>query len=141
MQREPRHPGYDLPEGIAGLDTALGLQNMAGKRGLYLAILRRYANGQREVGQQIRRALGAGERATAHRLAHTLKGVSANVGATEVQQLAFRLEQAIREGEPLESLQMRLVALELPLEGLIEALDAQLGPDPASGAHLLALAH
>jgi two-component system, sensor histidine kinase and response regulator len=139
--REPRHPGYDLPEGVAGLDTALGLANMAGKRGLYLAILRRYARGQRDVGQQIRRALGSGDRATAHRLSHTLKGLSANVGATQVQRLALALEQAIREREPLESLQVRLVALELALEGLIEALDVQLGPDPSSGAHLLSLAH
>ena len=117
----------DLPEGIAGLDTTVGLANMAGKQGLYMAILRRYVDGQREVGQQIRRALGRGDRATAHRLAHTLKGVSANIGAVRVQEQALALERAIRDGEPLENLQMRLVELELPLDGLLYSLDGQLG--------------
>jgi two-component system sensor histidine kinase/response regulator len=137
-----RHPGFDLPEGIAGLDTAVGLANMAGKTGLYMAILRRYVDGQRGIGQQIRRALGRGNRAAAHKLTHTLKGVSGNIGAIAVQQQAAALEQAIRGGEPLEALQMRLVELELPLHGLIEALEAQLanasGPPP--GYHELALA-
>ena len=137
-----RHPGFDLPEGIAGLDTALGLANMAGKAGLYMAILRRYVDGQRDIGQHIRQALGRGNRATAHKLAHTLKGVSANVGATRVQQQAAALEQAIRGGEPLEALQTRLVELELPLNDLIESLEAQLGNGggPPPGYRDLALA-
>jgi two-component system, sensor histidine kinase and response regulator len=137
-----RHPGFDLPESIAGLDTAQGLANMAGKQGLYMAILRRYVNGQRAVGQQIRRALGRGDRATAHRLAHTLKGLSANIGATQIQEQATTLERAIRDGEPLESLQMRLVELELPLDSFIESLEAQLGsPDgPPPGYRDIALA-
>jgi two-component system sensor histidine kinase/response regulator len=107
-----------------------------------MAILRRYVDGQRRIGQQIRRALGKGNRATAHKLAHTLKGISANIGATRVQQQAAVLEQAIRGGEPLEALQTRLVELELPLHGLIEALEAQLGhaSRPPPGYHELALA-
>ncbi|NPC56618.1 ATP-binding protein [Caenimonas soli] len=122
-----QYPRVDLPEDIAGLDTALGLANMAGKTGLYMAILRRYVDGQREIGSQMRRALGRGNRATAHKLAHALNGLSANIGAVHVQQQAAVLEEAIRGGEPLEALQMRLVELELPLHGLIESLEAQLG--------------
>jgi two-component system sensor histidine kinase/response regulator len=138
-----RHPGFDLPEDIAGLDTTLGLANMAGKAGLYMAILRRYVDGQRDIGQQIRHALGRGNRAAAHKLAHTLKGVSANIGATRVRQQAGALDQAIRDGEPLEALQMRLVELELPLQGLIESLEAQMGSAgarPRGGHKDLALA-
>ena len=137
-----RHPSFDLPEGIAGLETGLGLANMAGKTGLYMAILRRYVDGQRGIGQQIRRALGRGNRATAHKLAHTLKGISANIGATQVQQRAAALEQAIRGGEPLEALQMRLIELEQPLHGLVESLEAQLGnaSGPSPGYRDLALA-
>jgi len=138
-----RLPGFDLPQGIAGLDTVLGLANMAGKEGLYMAILRRYVDGQRAVGQQIRRALGRGDRSTAHRLAHALKGVSANIGATWVQAQALALEKAIRDGEPLENLQMRLVELELPLDSLLQSLDAQLastsGPPPGYHRDLAAM--
>jgi len=123
-----RHPGFDLPENIPGMNTAQGLENMAGKRGLYLAILRRFVNSQRDAGQQIRRKLGASDRPGAHRLAHNLKGMAGSIGATQVQQQAQALQQAIHDHEPLESLQMRLVQLEMPLDSLIEALEAQLGP-------------
>ena len=53
--------------------------------------------------------------------------MSANVGATRIQEQALALERAIRDGEPLENLQMRLVELELPLDGLLYSLDGQLG--------------
>ncbi|HXE49296.1 MAG TPA: response regulator, partial [Ramlibacter sp.] len=86
----------DLPVGIPGLDTALGLGRMMGKKTLYLAMLRRYAAGQRSVGIEIRQALAAGDRSTAERLAHTTKGVSGNIGATLVQDRAAALEAAIR---------------------------------------------
>jgi PAS domain S-box-containing protein len=127
--------GFDLPQGIGGLETGLGLANMAGKAGLYMAILRRYVDGQRGIGQQIRRALGRGNRATAHKLAHTLKNISANIGAMQVQQRAAALEQAIRGGESLDALQMRLIELEQLLHGLVESLEAQLGhtSGPPSG--------
>jgi two-component system sensor histidine kinase/response regulator len=119
-------PAGDLPQGIAGLDTALGLSRMAGKKSLYVSMLRRYAGGQRGVGAQIRTALQAGDLATAERLAHTLKGISGSIGASGIQSLAGALEDALRENQPLEEVQMRLVEMEMPLGGLIAALDAQL---------------
>jgi two-component system sensor histidine kinase/response regulator len=118
-------PG-ELPQGIDGLDTALGLSRMAGKKPLYLAMLKRYASGQGAVGQQIREALAKGDVPTAERLAHTLKGVSGNVGATAVQGCAAALEQSLREGQAIEEVQMRLVELEMPLGTLVAALEAQL---------------
>ena len=70
-------PG-ELPEGIPGLDTTLGLSRMMGKKSLYLAMLRRYLAGQRSVSAEMRQALAAGDRLTAERLAHTTKAVSGN---------------------------------------------------------------
>uniref|UniRef100_UPI00184F2830 response regulator n=1 Tax=Ramlibacter sp. TaxID=1917967 RepID=UPI00184F2830 len=122
----PAGATVDLPQGIPGLDTTLGLSRMAGKKTLYVAMLRRYAGGQREVGSQIRTALQADDRATAERLAHTLKGVSGSVGATGIQALAGALEDALRQQQPLQEVQMLLVEMELPLGGLIAALEAQL---------------
>jgi two-component system sensor histidine kinase/response regulator len=119
-------PPGELPQGIDGLDTVLGLSRMAGKKPLYLAMLRRYASGQGAVGQQIREALAKGDVPTAERLAHTLKGVSGNVGATAVQGCAAALEQSLREGQAIEEVQMRLVELEVPLGNLVAALESQL---------------
>jgi len=116
----------ELPQGIHGLDTTLGLSRMAGKKPLYLAMLRRYASGQGQAGQQIRDALAAGDSETAQRVAHTLKGVSGNVGATAIQELAGALEQALRDAQPLDEVRMRLVELEVPLGTLVATLQEQL---------------
>jgi two-component system sensor histidine kinase/response regulator len=115
-----------LPQGIAGLDTALGLSRMVNKKPLYLAMLRRYAAGQKATGAQIRAALAAGDLATAERLAHTTKGVSGNVGATAVQQRAEALEHVLREGRPIEEIEPLLVDMEQPLAALIAQLEEQL---------------
>jgi two-component system, sensor histidine kinase and response regulator len=111
---------------IAGLDTTLGLSRMMGKKGLYLAMLRRYVAGQKDVCAQIHEALGMGDMPTAERLAHTTKGVSGNIGATAIQNLAAALEQSLREYHPPVDVQRRLFNLERPLAMLIEALEAQL---------------
>jgi HPt (histidine-containing phosphotransfer) domain-containing protein len=125
----PRAQPGDLPQGISGLDTALGLARMAGKKPLYLAMLRRYAASQAQAGRQIREALAANDRAAAERIAHTLKGVSGNIGATAVQDLAAAVEDAFRSGEPADGIGVRLVELELPLASLIANLQAQLPSD------------
>ena len=127
-------PG-EPPQGIEGLDTVLGLSRMAGKKPLYLAMLRRYAAGQAAAGRQIRESLDAGDTATAERVAHTLKGVSGNVGATQVQELAGALEMAIRESQPQEEVRMKLVELEVPLGTLMAALQEQLA-EPAGATHV-----
>jgi two-component system sensor histidine kinase/response regulator len=123
----PAAPDADgLPRGIAGLDTVLGLSRMMGKKTLYLAMLRRYVDGQKQVVADIRQALATGDAATAERLAHTTKAVSANVGATFVQERAADLEAALRHDQHPSPLEPLLVALEQPMHELLHALQAQL---------------
>ncbi|HSV36781.1 MAG TPA: DAHL domain-containing protein [Ramlibacter sp.] len=121
----------DAPAGIPGLDMALGLSRMAGKKTLYAAMLQRYCSGQRTAGQKIRAAIDAADGGTARLLAHTLKGASGTVGATAVQVLAGDLELAIVEDRPSGELYARLAALEAPLVSLIEALESQGAAEPA----------
>jgi two-component system sensor histidine kinase/response regulator len=118
----------ELPEGIAGLDTTLGLSRMLGKKSLYLAMLRRYLVGQERVAQDMRQALAAGDRATAERLAHTTKSVSANIGATLVQARAAALESAIEEGCSATDIARLVDELDAPLGVLLGALDGFLAP-------------
>jgi two-component system, sensor histidine kinase and response regulator len=119
------------PLNIPGLDTSLGLSRMLGKKPLYLAMLRRYVAGQRTVCAQIHDALAMGDMPTAERLAHTTKGVSANVGATGIQNLAAALEQSLREYHPPVDVQRRLLELERPLATLISSLEIQLPAEQA----------
>ena len=114
----------DLPSGIAGLDTALGLSRMLGKKSLYLAMLRRYVAGQEHVVRDIREAWRSGDKATAERLAHTTKAVSGNVGATLVQDRAAALEGALRQGAGADDIERLVCELEVPLWDLLNALAA-----------------
>jgi CheY-like chemotaxis protein len=114
-----------LPQGIAGLDTALGLARMGGKKPLYLAMLRRYATSQKNAAADIRQALAAGELAAARDLAHTSKGVSGTLGAVDVQRHAGALEEALRESQAAQAQQL-LAPFEAALAPLIAALEGQL---------------
>jgi two-component system, sensor histidine kinase and response regulator len=112
-----------LPKGIDGLDTALGLSRMMGKKPLYLAMLRRYLASQQSVLGDIRRAIGEEDFETAERLAHTAKSVSGNVGAVAVQERAGELEMALRERRDASELE----PLTRALDGTMSPLLASLG--------------
>lgn len=87
----------DLPTSLAGVDMALGLKRAFGKHGLYANLLQKYLTGQANAVADIRQAIARQAWPEAERLAHTSKGVAANIGAVDVQQAAARLETAVRE--------------------------------------------
>ncbi len=90
---------------VTGLDTASGLRRSGGKSRLYRELLGNYLDGQGNALARIRAALAASDRETAERLAHTLKGVSATIGAEAVQAPATALEQAIRNAAAPEEIE------------------------------------
>ncbi|HEU0283148.1 MAG TPA: Hpt domain-containing protein, partial [Gallionella sp.] len=65
-------------------------------KGLYLSMLGKVIPSQGQTVQSIQDALAINDRATAERLAHTLKGIAATVGADSLAESASQLEQAIR---------------------------------------------
>ncbi|MGH9885592.1 MAG: response regulator, partial [bacterium] len=85
--------------GIEGLDAAAGLRRVGGNRDLYLRLLRRFAEGHAGAAHRVREALAAGERATAEREAHTVRGVAANLGLTTLSDFAAALERAVLAAE------------------------------------------
>ena len=115
-----------LPEGIEGLDTALGLKRVLGKVPRYIAMLERYVIGQAGTLAELHAALATGDRDTAIRLAHTTKGVSGNIGAVTVQELAGQLEQALKTDASVAALQPQLAALQRHLDPLVTTLAARL---------------
>ncbi len=116
----------DLPLGIEGLDTVTGLNRVLGKKPLYLMMLRKFVAGQRSVVAEITQALEADIRDKAERLAHTLKGVCGTIGATDLQQRAELLENAIRQGLPRPEIDALLDEVSTPLAALIAQLEQQL---------------
>ena len=129
----------ELPQ-LPGLDTVNGLRRVAGNHRLYRELLGKYVSGQAEAVTHIRAALASADGATAERLAHTLQGVSGNIGATAVQQLAAELEQALRQRADRAALEPLLAQTGEALDALMMGLRAALATaQPAAPAAALAM--
>ena len=88
------------PEGLAieGIDTEGALKRLSGKRELYEALLRKFAEKQSGSVVAVRTALAAGDRAGAERELHSLKGAAGSLGAIAIAETAAECEHALREG-------------------------------------------
>ena len=82
---------------VPGLDTKLGLRHALGRPALYLALLRKFVRGQQDFAAQLAAALAQADWPLAERLSHTLKGLAAQIGATDLRGQAEHLERAIRQ--------------------------------------------
>ena len=120
-----------MPFDIKGLDMVNGLRRVLGKMPLYILMLRKFVAGQKSAVAEINKALADNDWVTAERLAHTLKGVSGNIGATGLQQLAEKIEAAIKRRHPRNELDGLLNALENLLKNLIWQLEQKLPEERA----------
>ncbi|MGH8454378.1 MAG: response regulator [Nevskiales bacterium] len=75
------------------------LHHFDGNRKLYLELLAIFRQHHAGDMQRLRQALAAGEHKTAHRLAHTLKGVAGNLSMPRLRQYALQIEECIEESE------------------------------------------
>lgn len=80
------------PAAYPGIDTAAGLRNCAGNSALYHAQLNRFAGSAGTFVAQFAAAQAAADLPTMTRLAHTLKGTAATIGAHALAARAAALE-------------------------------------------------
>jgi two-component system, sensor histidine kinase and response regulator len=97
-------PGTASAEPVAAgakpvLNLAGALRHFDGNRKLYLELLTIFRQHHFGDMQQLRQALAVGEHKTAHRLAHTLKGVAGNLSMPRLQQIARQIEECVEETE------------------------------------------
>lgn len=120
---------------ITGLDVKVGLRHSMGRAALYLSLLRKFSDGQRDFPVRLADALAVDDWQTVERLVHTLKGLCAQIGAGELRVMAESLEQRINNREPRESIAASLEAISQPLSELIAAISVRLPVDePAQPA-------
>jgi len=124
-------PSQDQVPVIQGLDTASALRRVSGNKKLYVKLLRQFIEGQADAAVRIRAALGAGDRPLAERIAHTVKGVSGNIGADTVQAAADRVELMVSKGEAAPEL---IAALEKALDSLVKRLRDSLGTESVTAS-------
>ncbi len=117
-----------IPTDIEGLNTTAGLRRSLGKKALYLSMLNRFAQSQKELPVQLASALESDDKGLAERLAHTLKGLAGNIGAEQLQQEAAVVEKAIHDSESKDKLQPLLQNMNNRLNRLIAQLAEKLPP-------------
>ncbi len=95
--RQTSAPSTLAPANGPPVQVDAAIREMAGDRALYLQVLAAYLQELHEFPTRLAMELNAGTRDTARRLAHTLKGTSATVGALAFSIQAQRLEQEIKD--------------------------------------------
>jgi two-component system, sensor histidine kinase and response regulator len=83
---------------ITGLDTIGALRRAGGNLALYKRLLSQFASSQANAPQQVHDALAAENPKLAERIAHSVKGVAATIGASELATLAGQVERAAASG-------------------------------------------
>ncbi|WP_338759094.1 response regulator [Massilia sp. METH4] len=123
--RPPRAPGQEELPLLPGIDTVRGLRHVAGNETLYLQLLDRFRNSQRDAATDLATDLLHCDRDSARQRAHTLRGVAGNVGANAVEATARAIEEILDRHEvPAATLVDELTDV---LRTAVTGLDAHFG--------------
>jgi HPt (histidine-containing phosphotransfer) domain-containing protein len=114
------------------LDVADALGRVMGDRALYARMLGRFHDDYRHGAAAIRDAIAGGDLPLAQRIAHTLKGASAMIGAPALHQQASALELALRPAPCTVQAEL-LAALDSALSAVLQAIERVLAGAPAPG--------
>ena len=116
----------EVPQGmlpdIPGIDIKAGLATAQGDQVLYRRLLIKFRDSQSDFAAEFAAARLDADDDAATRCAHTLKGVAANVGATEVRVAAAQLEAACLAGQPEPEIEVLLGSACAALDIVIPAL-------------------
>ncbi|HEY0586398.1 MAG TPA: PAS domain-containing protein [Pseudoduganella sp.] len=127
----PRHNG--CPAMVPGIDLEAALRRVAGNYAAFAGLLKRFENSQGDTVREVRECLAQDKRYAATRALHRLKGVAANLGASEVARLSAQAESAVAEGQDSSAAAL-LLSLERALAVVIDAARALPVPAPAAAS-------
>lgn len=107
----PEHPELDIDR---------GLQLVQHSTRLYQRIFDRFVSSQRNVVEQVRKAIAANQIEDAVRIAHTLKGLAGNLSSAKLVELARLLELHLTENAPFED---ELVQIQPLVASICDAIE------------------
>ena len=150
LARRPDTPLYDELN-INGIDVARGLRLCAGNRALYTDLLGKFMEGIGEFPLKLQSALANTRLEEAERLVHSLKGVAANIGATQCSELSAGVEQALSaaaaQGQPMVTayaltapLLTHLVQLQAAMQQVLGKTESKVVPGAAGPTTVTAMA-
>jgi two-component system, sensor histidine kinase and response regulator len=139
---QPDPTDFDTAEALPDFDTVAGLDRVAQNQQLYLDLLFSFARKHADAGARITDHLHQKELELAADLAHTIKGMAGNLGATGIQAAAQCVETACRRdpadtektagfAAELEAALARAVSDIRTLEATLAEKDATNRSDPA----------
>ncbi|MEO5376892.1 MAG: response regulator [Magnetococcus sp. DMHC-6] len=134
--KEVSETRLEVPE-IADIDTKSGVQRMGGNLEGYIRLLNRFRTNQGKAAAEVQAALQENDFPTAERLAHTVKGVAATIGATLLAEKATILESAIKKRLTNEQLDPLLHKMAVHLEQIMTSLDQTLPKSQQAPQNLL----
>jgi PAS domain S-box-containing protein len=117
-------PGNSQSSNSPSIDRQAGLKFCGGELSSYQLIAGRFIELHGDDAARLRQAIDAGDRATAERIVHTLKGLGATLGADVLRMRAAGIEQRIRSGDAFAALQEDVAAFESVLTAVCAALRA-----------------
>ncbi|WP_182075166.1 response regulator [Deefgea sp. CFH1-16] len=103
---------------LPGIDLIGGLSRLMNNKPLYLQLLRQFCQSELDCISRINAAIENNDRATASRYAHTIKGVAANLGATQLAEDAGIIEQFLRTENDRSDLTPWLIKIESALQSM-----------------------
>ncbi|MBI4799987.1 MAG: response regulator [Desulfarculus sp.] len=129
VPQPPAPEQEQLPPAIEGVNLEEGLGRVGGNAKLYRGILVKLRDEYAGAAGDLSNLLSTGRAEEAQRLAHSVKGVAGNVGASGLQAVAGELEAAIRDGDQ-PGIPARLQTFAQALAALAEALQVLGGDGP-----------
>ncbi|MFP4152100.1 MAG: response regulator [Alkalispirochaeta sp.] len=120
-------------QGIEGLEPEQGLRHAMGRPDLYRRVLKRFIYGHGDATTAIEDAIARGDRGDAQRIAHTVKGLAAQIGADELRREAERVEQTIRDAPETADLADLTAGLGRLLPSLVATIAERLGIELENG--------
>ena len=122
----------ELSDSMPGLDVAAALKRLRGNQSLLRKLLATFIRNHGDSAGRIRAALDADKITEAQREAHTLKGASGNISATDLHRAATRLDKALKQQNRPEA-EEAVIDVEQSLNRLIQTLTLLLPNEEKGG--------
>ena len=120
-------PWLEALRHVDGLEVSVGLRMSNHKPPLYQTMLGRFVTSQEGTVRAIQQALGNADAALAERLAHTLKGLAASLGAAPLSRIAAEMEHALHVRADVQLLAPLIQQAQRQLQALVDAIKATHG--------------